>query len=72
MPCVVTISIAVVVDWDSYLVFMEMNDKLIDGQTNNHTNKQCLTWINYIMIIKRVLLCFRHVHVTQLLSKTNT
>jgi len=40
IPCVVAISIAVVVNWDSYLVFMEMNDKLIDGQTNIHTKKK--------------------------------
>jgi len=36
MPCIVTISIGVVVDWDSYLVFMEMNDKLIDGDKHSH------------------------------------
>jgi hypothetical protein len=37
MPLVVTTAVAVVVDWDSYLVFMEMNDTLIDVQTNIHT-----------------------------------
>jgi hypothetical protein len=37
MSCIVTISIGVVVDWDSYLFFMEMNDKLIDG--DSHTEK---------------------------------